>query len=233
MSHVSMSFRWRTCAAALALVLTQAVQAAPVVVYDNSAEDQLFSVFFSTGNDQLGDRVQLSAPSRVDRVETQFYNAGDDAEFNATLRFYAADSATPTQIGSDFLAAGLAIGAGESLTVGFDNLGLLALPVDLIVMFSVQAVGGDGDIGLNFFGGGTVGNSDPGSFFADDGSGLAQAFTLLDIDNIYLRVVGTPLTVPEPGVAWLVLLPLGALVWRFPGVRTTPLAARMPALPRG
>lgn len=203
----------RVCCAALTLAAATA-QAAPVV-YDNTSVDLQSSVFFSTGYTQLGDQVQLAAPSTLSSLDTQFFNLGEDAVFNATLSLYAAGGSAPTLLGSAFTVAGLSIAAGSSLTVTFADLGALAVPADVLVLFSVQLVSGNGDIGLNFFDAPTTGTSDRGFFYADDGSGLAPASTLMDMDNLYLQITGTPQhAVPEPASAWLVLLPLGALVWR-------------------
>jgi hypothetical protein len=203
----------RAFCAALALAAT--AHAAPVVVYDNTSVDLQWSVFFSTGYTQLGDQVQLAAPTTLSSLDTQFFNAGEDAVFNATLSLYAAGGPVPTLLGSAFTVTDLSIAAGSSLTVTFADLGALAVPADVLVLFSVDLVSGNGDIGLNFFEAPTVGSSELSFFYADDGSGLAQASTLMDMDNLYLQITGTPQhAVPEPASAWLVLLPLGALVWR-------------------
>lgn len=206
----------RTASAALALAAaTLATAHAAPVVYDNTGVDLQTSVFFSTGYTQIGDQVQLSAASTLNTLDTQFYNAGEDALFNATLSLYSVGGPAPTLLGSAYTVTGLSIAAGTSLTVSFDNLGAPAVPADVLVLFSVELVSGLGDIGLNFFESPTAGASDVGFFYADDGSGLAQATTLMDIDNLYLQITGDPQNaVPEPASAWLVLLPLGALVWR-------------------
>jgi hypothetical protein len=205
----------RACCAALFLAAASA-QATPVAVYDNTSVDTFYSAFFSTGYTQLGDQVHLQAPSLLSSLDAQFFNAGDDAVFNATLSFYSVGP-TPSLIGGSFTASGVSIAGGSSLTVGFGDLGNLAVPEDVLVLISVQLVSGAGDIGLNFFDAPSVGASDHGFFLANDGTGLAQASTLMDVDNLYLRIEGTLLAtndVPEPGTAALVLLPLGALAWR-------------------
>lgn len=210
---MSMIHTLRACCAALLLAVAGA-QATPVAVYDNTNVDTYYSAFFSTGYTQLGDQVRLQAPSLLNGLETQFFNAGDDAVFNATLRFFSVGP-TPGQIGTSFTVSGLSITSGASLNVGFGDLGGLVVPEDLLVLFSVELVSGAGDIGLNFFDAPSVGSSDNRYFLADDGTGLAQASTLMDLDNLYLRITAQQAqAVPAPGTAALVLLPLGLLAWR-------------------
>ena len=199
--------------ARMLLALASAVAMLPVaaapVVYQNTDTDTLQSVFFSTGPySQIGDAVQLVSPGALVGIETQFFNAGTDASFDAELRLYTA-GATPSQIGGAFLVSGLSIASGDVLNVAFANLGGLVVPDAILVMFSVRNVSADGDIGLNFFDPPLVGLSDKGFFMVDDGTGIAQATTLSDVDNLYLRITA----VPEPGSLALVLLPLAALAW--------------------
>ncbi len=111
-------------------LVTGVCRAAPI--YDNTSVDTLSSVMFSTGYVQLGDQVQLAAPSQLASLETQFFNLGDETFFDATLRFYT--TGTLAQIGSSFTVTGLLIGAFESLNVAFSDLGGLAVPADVIAM---------------------------------------------------------------------------------------------------
>jgi hypothetical protein len=206
----------RACCAALALSAVTA-QAAPVTVYDNTSVDQLVSVMYSTGvYTELGDRVRLAAPSWLTRLDTQFFNAGTAAVFDATLNFYSAAGPTPTAIGGPFVVKDLAIDANSSLTVTFADLGALAVPDDLIVLFSVQLVSGGGDIGLNFFDTPAVGSSDNSFFMGNSGGGATVLQTLSGIDNIYLRIESSAptMSVPEPAVLWLTLVPILGIAWR-------------------
>ncbi len=186
-------------------------RAAPV--YDNTSVDTLTSVMFSSGYAQLGDQVQLAAPSHLASLETQFFNLGDDTAFDATLRFYM--TGTLTQIGSSFTLTGLFIGAGKSLNVLFSNLGGLDVPVDVIAMLSIGNLSGNGDLGLNLFDGPTVGSSSNQSYFADTGAGLAEVSTLSGVDNVYFLISAesTPNEdMPEPSTIYLVLALMPALV---------------------
>ncbi len=192
-------------------LVTGVSRAAPV--YDNTSVDTFNSVMFSTGYGQLGDQVQLAAPSQLASLETQFFNLGDETEFDATLRFYT--TGTLTQIGSSFTVTGLFIGAFESLNVAFSNLGGLAVPADVIAMLSIGGLSGNGDLGLNLFDAPTVGSSSNQTYFADAGAGLEEVSTLSGIDNVYFRIsaVSTPTQdVPEPSTIWLVLALMPGLV---------------------
>jgi hypothetical protein len=205
-------------AARLLLALASAwtalpASAAPTVAYQNTDSDTFQSLFFSTGPySQLGDQVQLTAGGALASVETQFFNGGSaDASFDAELRVYTTGAA-PSQIGSSILVSNLLIASGQSLNVSFGGLGGLVVPDALVVMFSVLNVSTDGDIGLNLFEPPSVGQSDHSFFMLDDGTGIVQASTLSDIDNLYLRIAVTP--VSEPGSLALVLLPLAVLAMR-------------------
>lgn len=182
-------------------------------LFNNTTADQQFSVFYSTGFSQIGDQVQLSSPGLLTSLDTQFYNAGSDASFDATLTFYDIGGPVGSQIGA-FTLTGISIASFTSQTVTFANLGNLLVPADVIVAFSVQNVSAGGDIGLNFFDPPTTGTSDASYFIADDGTGFAQASTLLDIDNVYLRISGTDgNAVPEPSSAVLVFVVLGGMAF--------------------
>lgn len=193
-----------TCVAA-------SVQSAPVTLYQNTDTDTFYSAFFSTQPyTQIGDRVQLVAGGRLGSLQTQFFNGGDDASFDATMLLYSVSGSSYSQIGSAVLRSNLAIGSGQVLNVDFDILGGVEVPDDLVVMFAVGNVSAGGDIGLNFFDPPTVGQSQNSFFLSNDGSGIVETSTLQDIDNLYLRIE-TVNAVPEPATAWLVLLPLAAL----------------------
>lgn len=194
-------------------LVTGVCRAAPV--YDNTSVDTFNSVMFSTGYAQLGDQVQLAAPSQLASLETQFFNLGGDTTFDATLSFYM--TGTLTQIGSSFTVTGLFVGAFESLNVAFSNLGGLDVPADVIVMLSIGNLSGDGDLGLNLFDEPTVGSSSNQSYFADAGAGagLVEESTLSGVDNVYFRIsaVSTPTQdLPEPSTIWLVLALMPGLV---------------------
>jgi hypothetical protein len=184
-----------------ALLAATAGQAA--VLYNNTTGDQQFSPVYSTGYTEIGDQVQLASQSLLTSLAAQFYNLGSDATFDATVTFYETGAPVGSLIGSPFTVIGISIGASASQTVTFADLGGLLVPADLIVVFSVQNVSSGGDIGVNLFDPPTVGTSDNTFFFANDGNGLAQASTLLDIDNIYLLIEGTPAgtPIPEPATA--------------------------------
>lgn len=203
----------RTLALLLATA-SAAIQSAPMVVYDNTSSDTLNSVFYSAGPyAQIGDRVQMQSASRVASVQTQFFSLGVDATFDASLQFYSVSGAIYTPIGAAVQRSGIAIGADQVHNVDFDIAGGVDLPADLVLMLSIANVSSGGDIALNFFDPPTVGQSSNEFFLTDDGTGLAEASTFADIDNLYLRIV-TVNAVPEPGTAWLVLAPLAALVRR-------------------
>lgn len=204
---------FKTCSYLLVVLclVTGICRAAPV--YDNTSVDTFNSVMFSTGHVQLGDQVQLAAPSQLASLETQFFNLGGDTTFDATLSFYR--TGTLTQIGSSYTVTGLFIGAFESLNVAFSNLGGLDVPADVIAMLSIGNLSGDGDLGLNLFDAPTVGSSSNQSYFADAGAGLVEESTLSGVDNVYFRIsaVSTPTQdVPEPSTIWLVLTLMPGLV---------------------
>lgn len=181
-------------------------------LYNNTVIDQQLSVFYSSGFTQFGDQIQLVSPGLLHTVETQFYNNGSDASFDATLTFYNTGSPVGSQIGSSFTVTGILIAGFTSQTVTFANLGALSVPASVIVAFSVQNVSDGGDIGLNIFDPPSVGTSDSTFFMANDGTGLAPVSTLLNIDNVYLRLDDTVVsTVPEPSGATL-LFGVGVVV---------------------
>lgn len=191
---------------ALGMALGGAGPVAAGDAYDNTGTDTGLTVFYSsTGATQLGDRVMLSAPSTVERVETQFFNNGTDASFDAELRFFDPSTPTPSLIAPAFTVSGLSILSGESLTVSFTGLGGLALPQDLIVMFAVTQVSAGGDLGLNLFDPPTVGSSDATFFLSDSGTGIVQAATLLDMDNIHLSISTMAAPVPEASTSLLLV----------------------------
>jgi hypothetical protein len=192
-------------------LVTAVCRAGPV--YDNTSIDTLNSVMFSTGYSQLGDQVQLAAPSQLASLETQFFNLGGDTTFDATLSFYM--TGTLTQIGSSFTVTGLFIGAFESLNVAFLNLGGLDVPADVIVMLAIGNLSGDGDLGLNLFDAPTVGSSSNQSYFANAGAGLVEESTLSGVDNVYFRINAVSTAthdVPEPSTIWLVLALMPGLI---------------------
>lgn len=194
-------------------LVTGVCRAAPV--YVNTSIDTGNSVMFSTGYVQLGDQIQLAAPSQLASLETQFFNLGDETFFDATLSFYL--TGTLTQIGSSFTVTGLFIGAFESLNVAFPNLGGLAVPADVIAMLSIGNLSGAGDLGLNLFNEPTVGSSSSDLYFADAGAGLVAVSTNAGVDNVYFRISAestpTPTQdVPEPSTIWLVLALMPGLV---------------------
>ncbi|MBL8214526.1 MAG: PEP-CTERM sorting domain-containing protein [Bryobacterales bacterium] len=186
------------------------------VLYNNTTGDQQFSAVYSTGFTHIGDRVQLGAESTLDSLDTQFYNVGTDATFDATVTFYEAGSPLGNAIGSSFTVTGISITGATSQTVSFTNLGSLLVPADLVVIFTVQNVSAGGDIGVNFFDPPSVGTSSNTFFITNDGTGFAESWTLLDIDNLYLLVNGDVANtgIPEPGTWGLVLGALGALAYR-------------------
>lgn len=189
-----------------------AVQSAPVTLYQNTDTDTFVSAVFSTGGyTQIGDRVQLVTGGRVGRLQTQFFNGGTaDATFDATMLLYSVSGSSYSQIGSAVQLSNLAIGSGQVLNVDFDIVGGVDVPDDLVVMFAVGNVSADGDIGLNFFDPPSLGQSQNTFFLTNDGSGIVESSTLMDLDNLYLRIE-TVNAVSEPATAWLVLLPLAAL----------------------
>jgi len=186
----------------LFLALT-AVAAQAATLYDNTTTDQQFSVFYSNGYTQIGDQIQLSSSGLLGSAETQFYNLGADATFDATLTFYEAGSPLGNPIGSPFTVTGISITSLTSQTVAF-QLGGLSAPADLVVMLSVQNVSAGGEVGLNFFSPPTVGSSDATFFLIDGESGVTQTSTFLDIDDLHLRIEDVPPTgVPEPSTMGL------------------------------
>jgi MYXO-CTERM domain-containing protein len=176
-------------------------------LYNNTATDQQFSVFYSTGFTQIGDQIQMVSSGTLASLAAQFYNAGSDATFDALLQFYQVGSPVGSQIGGTFAATGVFIAGGNSQTVTFPDLGNLPVPQDVIVVLSIQNETAGGDVGVNFFDPPTVGASDDSFFIANDGTGFTQASTNLGIDNIYSEINGT--ATPEPSTA---ALALGGLV---------------------
>lgn len=201
------------------------------LVYVNNTVDTYNTVLFSTGYAQIGDQLRLTGPTQLDSLVTQFFNLGDAASFDATLRFYTAD--TLTQIGSTFTETGLAIGAGASLNVAFSALGGLDVPEDVVVMLSIGNLLGNADLGLNLFDPPTVGSSSNQSFFVNTGAGLMAESTYQGIDNVYFEINGTPHAVPVPGTLWLLIGPAMAVLWRRPRVSGLREEARSESRPAG
>jgi hypothetical protein len=177
-----------------------ALSSQAAVLYSNTASDQQFSIFYSTGFTQIGDQIGMVSSGTLERVDTQFFNNGSDATFDAVLQFYEVGSPVGSEIGGSFITTGISIASGESQTVTFSDLSGLVVPQDLIVVLSIQNESAGGDIGVNFFDPPTVGISDDSFFIANNGTGLAQASTNLGIDNIYLEI-----NAPEPSSAGLAL----------------------------
>jgi hypothetical protein len=196
---------------AILLVVLTAATCAAAVLYDNTNTDQQFSVFYSTGFTEIGDQLQLVSPGQMASLDTQFFNNGADATFDATVTFYNTGSPVGSQIGPSFTISGNSIASNTSQTVTFANLGGLPVPADVIVVLSIQNVSAGGDIGVNFFDPPTVGTSDNTFFIANDGTGLAQVSTNLDIDNVHFLITA----VPEPGTAGATFGALLLLAWSW------------------
>lgn len=207
----------------LALALTAFLCPAKTL-YSNtdSGSDQGFSVFYSAnGYTEIGDQIQLTSAGFLTSLGAQFYNGGSTATFDAVLRFYAAGSPVGTLIGAPFTVTGISIAGNTSQNVTFSNLGNLAVPLNLIVTLAVANVTNGGDLGVNLANPPpTVGASAETFFIAYDGTTFSQAFTGLDIDNVYLEVNGGS-AVPEPGTAALTLGALAGLVWFRRGRRSS------------
>jgi hypothetical protein len=183
------------------------------VAYQNTDTDQLFSVFYSTGYTEIGDQLQLTGSSTLTSLDAQFYNAGDDATFDAVLRFYFVGSPVGAAIGGPFTVTNISIASGTSQTVSFLNLANILVPQNVIATLAAVNVSTGGDIGVNFFDPPSVGSSSNQFFIANDGSGLAQASTNMDIDNLYFSVEST--AVPEPGTLTMALAGTVLLGLRF------------------
>lgn len=182
-------------------------------LYSNIDQDKQFSAVYSaTGATAIGDEVQLVAPATLTSLSTQFYNVGTDATFSVDLNFYEVGSPVGNQIGGTFTRSGLFIPGSTSLTVTFGNLGNLAVPRDLVVMFTVYQVSAGGDLGLNLFDPPGTGISLNTFYVELNGGTFSQVSTLNDFDNLYLDIEGTA-TVPEPGTAALTLGSLTLLAW--------------------
>lgn len=199
---------------ALVLFLLAALTCSADVIYDNTLNDTGFTVFYSAGYSRIGDQIQVVTPGGVSSVDAQFFNIGADATFDATLAFYQVGSPISSLIGS-LTATGVSIAGGASQTVTFSNAGNLQLPGDVILAVSIANVSNGGDIGLNFFDPPTLGASNNSFFIADDGGGLAQVSTFMNVDNVYLQIRTSD--APEPSTLGLTLGFVGALVffkWR-------------------
>jgi len=187
------------------LMLGLAALSSPAAeLYDNTVNDQQFSVFYSTGYNEIGDQVEMISPGDVTSLDAQFFNDGSDATFDAQLQFYQVGSPVGAQIGGPFTVTGIFIASFTSQTVTFPDPGDLPLPQDVIATLTVQNVSAGGDIGVNFFDPPTVGTSDDTFYIADSGMGLQQVSTNMDIDNIYFEIDGTA-TAPEPAAITLTL----------------------------
>jgi hypothetical protein len=194
---------------AILLLAVTALVCPASVVYDNTTSDTGFSIFYSEGYTQIGDQLQLTTSAPVSSLDAQFFNDGLDATLDATLAFYNVGSPVGSQIGGSFTVSDISIASNTSQTVTFADFGGLSVPADVIVALSVQKVSGGGDIGVNFFDPPTVGASDNTFFIANDGTGLAQASTYMDIDNVYFQVN----SVPEPATLGMVLGSLIAVAY--------------------
>lgn len=181
-------------------------------LYSNAdpASDQMNSIFFSTGYTEIGDQLQLTSGGYLTSVETQFYNLGSDATFDAVLSFYLPGAPVGAQIGGSFTVTGF-IASGESQTITFANLGNLWVPAEVIATLSVLNVSADGDIGVNLFDPPTVGSSDNTFFIVNTDSGFSQ-LNYSGIDNLYFVVNGADTPVPEPATAALMLGAFAGLV---------------------
>ena len=190
--------------AILLLTLTAAGCLADTI-YDNTANDQQFSVFYSTGYTQIGDQLQLTSAAILSNVDAQFFNDGSDATFDAVLQFYNVGGPVGSEIGGPFIVSNIPISSNTSQTVTFAGLNL-AVPQDVIATLSVLSVSTGGDIGVNFFDPVAEGHSDDTFFIVNTGTGFEEASTNLNIDNIYFLVDGAPgANVPEPAYLGILL----------------------------
>ncbi len=199
----------------LLLALTAAAVASPAasILYDNTSTDTGYSVFYSaSGVSEIGDRLQLTGAATVGSVTTQFYNGGSDATFDAILRFYEVGSPVGAPIGGPYTVTGVSIGGSASQNVTFAVPGV-AIAQDVIVTLAVLNVSAGGDIGVNFFDPPSLGSSSNGFYITFDGTDFAQAYTNLDLDNVYFQIASAE--VPEPGTAGTVFAVLVLAACRY------------------
>jgi hypothetical protein len=147
----------------------------------------------------------------IDSVSVQFFNAGDDATFDAVLRLYQVGSPVGSLIGGPFSVSNQFISSFDILTVTFSNLTLL-VPKNLVLTVAVNNVSNGADLGVNLFNPPTIGASSPQFFITYDGTDFFQSSTLEDFDNVYLQIEGTTV-VPEPATGILTISAIGLLGW--------------------
>ena len=172
------------------------------IVYQNTTTDSGTTLLYGGLYTQIGDQIQLAGTERsATQATVEFDNIGGAGLFDATLRLFDVGSPVGSQLGSDFLLAGLTAPATSIFTVNF-GLGGLLVPDDLI--FTVEVANQSAGVnvrGLTLFDPPTVGTSDSSFAIIYNGSYIQGGTT----SNVFFELQA----VPEP--ASLLLLGSGLL----------------------
>jgi hypothetical protein len=211
-SRIMTRLQW----ALLLVVFVPAPRSDAAFVYDNTTNDSLFALTYSsTSSTELGDQITLAGTERLaQKASVLFYNAIDGpGMFDATLRVYEVGSPVGTQIGGSFMINDIAIGSTGFALVDF-SLGGLLLPDEVIFTLSVDQPMGL-DVGLNVFDPPTIGSSSDTFFIANDGVSFNQeTFGGSAPDNLYFSLDATAIPESAPWPLAAACLMLGAL-WRM------------------
>lgn len=184
--------------AVLAVVMACSSAAAPITLYDNTANDTLVTYLYSAGGfTAIGDAISLAGTERtLNSASVQFFNLGSAGTFSASLTFHDAGSPVGSQIGSSYIIDGISMDALDIRTVTFSNLGLPVPGDGLVFMVAVSNILGDMDLGLNAFAPPSIGSSNSESIIVNDGLGFLEAATSAGEGNLYFRLDAT--AIPEP-----------------------------------
>jgi hypothetical protein len=201
----------RTCLIALAALTGFVSHASAALLYDNTTVDLLLTVPFSVGPyTGLGDQIQLTSAATATQAKIELFNNGDAGTFDVDLELFQIDSPVGSSLGL-FLLSGVSSTGGDVIDLTF-NLGAgVAVPQNLVFVISVaNQSSANMDLGIDLFGGPSVGFSDPTLMIvASAGPSYSE---IPSAGNVYFQLSGTPVaTTPEPSSFAAMLAGIAAL----------------------
>lgn len=190
-----------------ALALLTGLTFAPAqaaIVYDNTAADSLETVFFSVGPySEIGDSIVLGGTERrLTEASVQFFNAGGEGTFDATLQFYLAGVPVGAPQGGGYTVSGVFAPQLAIIDLTFSNLSLDVTVDELVFTISIASADSVLDLGLNLFDPPfSPGSSETNSLIVADSQGQFSSPSAGTNSNPYFRLLaenaGTS-EVPEP-----------------------------------
>lgn len=200
--------------ASFALIVAFSVtQGHAAVIYNNTSNDALETINFADGPyTQIGDAVHLDGTERLlSQATVQFYNAGGQGSFDATLQFYLSGVPVGAPWGGGYTLTGISAPAASVFDVAFSNLALSFPDDDLVFTIEISNVDSATLLGLNLFNPPNSKGSSSSSFlitadsqgqFAETPAGTnSNLYFQLDADGAQ-PTIPVSADVPEPST-WL------------------------------